>query len=271
MIQPTGKFAGVRPEGWKHGHLSLEGKVAIITGGTTGIGRSTALLLAAQGVRVALFGRRQDHLDEAVETLRDHGYDGLAFTTDVTDHTQLRAFFQEVDDELGGLDILVNNAGLAASTVSPGQEGDEGEDYQRFHYVLETNILGYMDCARQAARRMIDRGTGHIVNIGSMSAESKGAGSDVYVATKSAIRGFSEALAKQMGEHDVRVSLIEPGLTGADLFDGEKADPKVQRRMQEEKKMMTSEDIAEAILYCLIQPTRANVVSMQVHQLKSGK
>ncbi len=199
MSQAHAQKAPPKPKDWKHQPESLQGKRVLVTGGTTGIGRTTALLLAGTSI------------DAASE--------------------------------------------------------DGGQTYEQFRYIVETNLLGYMDCARQAAKRMTPDKRGHIVNVGSMSAESKSAGSDVYVATKSAIRGFSRALGKRLARHHIHVSLIEPGLTGADLFEDEKSDPAHQRQLQAKYQMMTSEDIAEAILYMLVQPLRCNVVGIQVHQL----
>jgi len=108
------------------------------------------------------------------------------------------------------VDILVNNAVQAAGSILD-------SDYSKWAYVVQTNVLGYMACCREAVDRMKARGGGHIVNVGSLSAKVRESGSDIYVATKAAIEGFSEALRKQVNEQGIKVTLIEPGLGGTDM------------------------------------------------------
>lgn len=236
---------------------SLSGKAIIVTGGTTGIGRATAVRLVAAGANVLIFGRNEKELTEALADLRDAG-DGQVhgLTADTSKPEDVKSVFQEADRLLGGLDILVNNAALAANSIVD-------SEYSEWEYVVQTNLLGYMSCCREAIDRMAAKGVGHIVNIGSMSAQVREPGSDVYVATKSGIEGFSESLRKNIGEKGVKVTLIEPGLVGTEMTVDQV--PKEEQPEQEaEGKMLKAEEIAEAVHYALIQPKRCDVVMIQI-------
>lgn len=233
---------------------NLEGKTAVITGGTTGIGRATALFLAAHGVRVLVFGRHEEELADTMKDLQTVSEEVYGMTADPADIDDIRRVFKEADEKLGDLDILINNAGLAAEDIS-------SMPYEKWEYIVRTNLLGYMACTKEAATRMKERGEGHIINIGSMSAEVREKGSSVYVATKSAIRGFSAALRKEVNSEGIKVTLIEPGSVGTDMTEEEVPE---QVRKEEDLKMLKAEDIAACIYYCLSQPRRCDVVQVQI-------
>ncbi len=234
---------------------SVEGKTVLVTGGTTGIGRATMLLLASRGARVMVFGRHRKELDDALQAA--HAIEGEVYglTADQADPSDVQRVFEELDSQLGRLDILVNNAAVAAGSVLEGSISD-------WRYALHANLLGYVHCSRLAVDRMREQEGGHIVNIGSMSADLRQAGSDIYAATKAAIQGFSESLRKQVNPMGIKVSLIEPGRVGSDLFEGR--DPDEQRRMEDSQEMLKAEDVAECVYYCLIQPPRCDVVEMRI-------
>lgn len=232
---------------------SLSGKAVVVTGGTTGIGRATALRLATAGARVLIFGRHQRELNDALEDIEGVGeVHGVA--ADQARHEDVGRVFEEVDQRLGGVDILINNAGVAAGTVLE-------SEYSHWLYVIQTNLIGYIDCCREALHRIKERGGGHIVNIGSLSAKEREAGEDIYTATKSGIRGFTESLRKSVNRRGIKVTLIEPGLVGTDLID-EPVDEQV--REEEELKMLKAEDIAECVYYALVQPPRCELILAQI-------
>lgn len=233
----------------------VEGKSILVTGGTTGIGRATAILLAAQGARVMIFGRHEQELNDALRDIREAGGDVLGLTADAADPNDIQRVFREVDKQMDTLDILINNAALGYGSVTEG-------GYQDWQYILHTNLLGYLAIAHEAVERMKANGWGHIVNIGSMSADVREKDSSVYVATKAGIQGFSESLRKEVNSLGIKVTLIEPGAVGTDMQS--QYSPEEQRQRQEELKMLKAEDIAACVLYTITQPKRCDVVSLQI-------
>jgi NADP-dependent 3-hydroxy acid dehydrogenase YdfG len=245
---------------YKYEPQSIIGKRAVVTGGTTGIGRSTAQRLIAAGANVLIFGLHPRELDDAMSDLRSPVGGNLhGLTADVTQIEEVEHVFAEADRLLGGVDILINNASIGAGSIV-------NTDYPSIAKAIQTNLVGYITCARQAIDRMKKTGGGHIVNIGSMSAHSCTRGSDVYVAAKCALIGFSESLSRQVMNDRIKVTLIEPGLVGSNMV-AEKVPVNEQPAKIEKHEMLMSEDIAECIHYVLTQPLRCdiNLVQIQPH------
>jgi NAD(P)-dependent dehydrogenase (short-subunit alcohol dehydrogenase family) len=236
---------------------SLKNKYVVVSGGTTGIGRATAALLAAQGANVFIFGRHAPDLRSTLEELADATGKVHGITADHSNSADVRRVFETVDREFGGLDIMINNAGISAGAITEGSDDE-------WRYALASDLNGYIDCSRRAVERMKARGGGHIVNIGSISAVHVNKGMSLYVTAKCAIEGFSRSLRKELGEHNIRVSLIEPGMVGTEILDGEWGDPEVQRREEERGAMLKPEDIAVAVHYCLTQPERCCISRLQI-------
>ena len=246
----------------------LAGRTVLLTGGTTGIGRTTALLLAANGARVLLFGRHGTELGDAMADFKKAGLTvamaedasaaqaaivGLIADAAVID--DLKRVFATVDQIFGKkLDALVNNAGVAIDKL-------EDASLEDIDYAIRTNTTAYLWCAKLAAERMGEGG--HVINVGSMSAEERGGGSPIYVASKSAVRGMSASLRKGLGEKGIKVTLIEPGATGADIQKYREQN----ETLPPQNKRMKAEDIAVAIALALVQPARCDVVSMQLEPL----
>jgi len=235
---------------------SVAGKAVLVTGGTTGIGKATALLLAKSGARVMIFGRHLAELDDALSIMKEQlfGEKIYGMLADVSEKSEIERVFLEVDEILGPIDILINNAGLGYAGIMKG-------DYDDWQYVLNTNLLGYMACAHEAVKRMETKHSGHIINIGSMSADTKGAGSSVYVATKAGINGFSTSLRKEVNSRGIKVSLIEPGAVNTDM---QSQSLQEKEKQVAELKMLEAEDIARAVGYILSQSVRCDVVFMQI-------
>jgi NADP-dependent 3-hydroxy acid dehydrogenase YdfG len=177
---------------------------------------------------------------------------------DQSRQSDIRRIFAEADRQLGGVDTLINNAAVSGESVLQGA-------YEDWQYVLNTNLLGYMACCREAIDRMRAKGEGHIVNVGSMSADLREEGGDVYVATKAGIQGFSESLRKQINKMGIRLSLIEPGRVDTQISP-QSEEKKRQKKAGQE--LIEPEDIAECIYYCLAQPPRVDVVHVQIRPLK---
>src|SRR5687768_13200536 len=233
---------------------SVNGKSVLITGGTTGIGRATAILLASQGARVMIFGRHDQELNDAVKDIQGTGGEVLGLTADTANPEDIKRVFQEVDSQMDKLDILINNAALGYKSIMEG-------GYEDWQYIINTNLLGYMAMAHEAIERMKAHGQGHIVNIGSMSADVREKGSSVYVATKAGTQGFSEALRKEVNPLGIKVTLIEPGSVGTDM---QPESPEEQRQKAEKMEMLKAEDIAACVLYTITQPKRCDVVMLQI-------
>ncbi|WP_433832648.1 SDR family oxidoreductase [Flavobacterium anhuiense] len=237
-------------------HDNICHKKIVITGGTTGIGKAIADLLVSLGGRVLIFGRDESAFYTAMDDIKAKSSKGEIFgeTADITKKEDIERIWERVDKVLGGVDILINNAALPAGGIMEG-------NYEDWKYVLETNILGYIAFAKEAVNRMKEQQSGHIVNIGSMSAEVKEKTGVIYVASKTAIRGFSTALRKEINPLGIKVSHVEPGAVTSDM----QPEPKeVQKEKIKEMEMLEAEDIAMSVLFCLCQPKRCDIVSMQV-------
>jgi NAD(P)-dependent dehydrogenase (short-subunit alcohol dehydrogenase family) len=182
--------------------LELNGRRALVTGASRGIGLAIARALAAEGVDVALVARGREALEQAAERVaRESGRRALAVTADTGDDASVTAMAQRVMDELGGVDILVNAAATAA-TGAPFTDDDlEGE----------INVRGYLRCARAVAPAMVDRGWGRIINISGLAARSTG--SIVGSVRNVAVAAMSKNLADELGPQGVNVVVVHPGMT----------------------------------------------------------
>jgi NADP-dependent 3-hydroxy acid dehydrogenase YdfG len=235
-------------------------KGVVITGGTTGIGRATALLLAKLGARVLIFGRHEVELNDAMLDLEKVSDEVYGLSADVSRTEEAERVFREADEKLGDIDVLVNNAALSG-------DGIMDHSLAESDYILRTNISGYIACAHEAILRMKKLGGGHIFNVGSMSAESRGKGSSLYTATKAAVRALSESLRKEVNEFGIKVTLIEPGAVGTDM---QPESPEEQREKEDAGEMLKAEDIAACIHYCLVQPPRCDVITVQIQPHKQA-
>jgi NAD(P)-dependent dehydrogenase (short-subunit alcohol dehydrogenase family) len=232
---------------------SLKGRKAIVTGGTTGIGRAIAVLLASEGAKVFVCGRTPEHLDDALNRIREVG-EGDGINVDLANQEEAGQFFNAAERYLGGLDIAVINAAVPADALA--ESGEQDTDYQ-----IAVDFTAYLTTTQAAAKRM-EAGS-DIVLIGSMSAVSRKGGDSIYVAAKSGIQGFAKSLREELAEQDIKVGLIEPGFTGAD-FQYPEFPPEKQRELIHQERMLRAEDIAVATHFMLGQPRRTAVSLMRV-------
>ena len=235
-------------------HTSLSGKRILLTGGTTGIGRATVNLLAQEGARVLTFGRHKPELQDALASFVDIGGEVTGLTADVATREGLEQVFKAVDERLGGIDILVCNAALGAQPIH------EMED-DAWRYVIETNLVGYLACARAALKRMRGAGGGHLVFVSSISTIIKAEGESVYSATKAGIEAFAETLRKEIAEENIKISVIQPGSVNTDM---QECSEDEKRKAVENEEMLHAEEIAEGILFVLTRPHRTDVVNMRI-------
>lgn len=236
------------------GGTPLAGRAAVITGASSGIGRATALALAAAGARVGLAARRAERLEELREEIGEGGGEALALPTDVTDYGQAEAMVRRAEEAFGGVDVLVNVAGVMLP--APIATADPA-DWRR---MVDVNLVGVLYATRAALPGMLERGNGHIVNVSSTSGRTHQPLFSVYAATKHGLGAFTEVLRKEVHPNRVRVTLFEPGPTASEL--GTHADPEIMEGMREDfanVEFLKAEDVAQGILWTLAQPERINV------------
>jgi len=239
----------------KTDHTPLDGQRILVTGGTTGIGRALVKMLVEEGAKVLTFGRHQPELDDSLANANGGPGEVSGLTADAATREGIEQVFQAVDDRLGGIDILVCCAALGAQ---PLHEMDEDE----WRYVIETNLIGYMSCARQAIKRMETTGGGQLLFVSSISSTIKAPGESVYTATKAGIDAFAETLRKEISEEkNIKITLIQPGSVGTDM----------QECSEEEKaeaianhEMLYAEELAETIVFALTRSPRTDVVTLRV-------
>jgi 3-hydroxy acid dehydrogenase/malonic semialdehyde reductase len=228
----------------------LDGKTAIVTGASSGIGAATARALRQAGVRVAAGARRVDRVEGDVP-----------LELDVTDAASCERFVEAAVRELGGLDILVNGAGLALGRDPFTDSTEEDEDV-----VLETNVHGLIRITRLCLPHVRDGG--HIVNLGSIAGRQAYENAALYVTSKFAVRGFTYALREDLLGRPIRLTTVDPGLveTGFSLvrFRGDAAKAGA---VYEGVEPMTPEDIAECVLFALTRPPHVNVDEIVVKAL----
>jgi 3-hydroxy acid dehydrogenase / malonic semialdehyde reductase len=220
----------------------LEGKIAIVTGASSGIGAATAAALAREGARVAGGARRVDRLETDVK-----------LELDVTDPASCERFVEAAVTELGGLDILVNNAGLSLGR-DPFWEGSEQDEQT----VLETDLHGLIRMTRLCLPHLRDGG--HIVNLGSVAGREPYPDAALYVTAKYAVRGFTYALRQDLLGRPIRLTTVDPGLVETNFS-------RVRFRGDEERAKavyagltpLTPDDVADCILFALTRPAHVNI------------
>jgi NADP-dependent 3-hydroxy acid dehydrogenase YdfG len=225
------------------------GRVAVITGASSGIGEATARALAADGHRVALLARRADRIHALAEEI---GNGAIAIEADVTDRESLLAAAERVQQELGGADILVNNAGVMLTAPFT---SEQREEHRR---MVETNLLGAMTTTEVFLDQLRANGGGELVNISSVAGRVAPAGFAAYAATKWGINGWSEALRVEL-QPDIRVTVIEPGAIATELSD-HITDAESKRAAKEYlDTAIPARDIAEVIAFAVSRPKRVTL------------
>jgi NADP-dependent 3-hydroxy acid dehydrogenase YdfG len=240
---------------------ALEGRVAAITGASSGIGAATARALAAEGAAVALRARRRARLEALAQEIEASGGRALVLEADIGDEEQARGFVEQAHSELGALSILVNNAGLML--LGPLEGADTG-DWRR---MVDVNVLGLLWCTHAALPLMRAGGGGDIVNLSSVAGRRADAGAAVYNLTKWGVTGFSEGLRQEALHSNIRVTCIEPGFVATEL-QAQNANPVVQQateRMREQiGQVLEAEDIAEAITFVVSRPGHVSINELLV-------
>jgi NADP-dependent 3-hydroxy acid dehydrogenase YdfG len=230
----------------------LKEKVAMITGASSGIGYATAVALSRAGAHVAVGARRIERLKE-LET--EMGKQLQIHELNVTDRSSCNSFVEATVKKWGTVDILVNNAGLMPLSFFKNNKVDEWEQ------MIDVNLKGVIYCTAAVIPHMLQKGSGHIVNMSSVAGRLVFAGGTVYCATKHAVTAFSEGLRIEFSSRSkIRVTCIEPGVVATELLDTI-TDESMSRFIETTKKMeaLQAQDIASAILYALEAPPHVNV------------
>jgi NADP-dependent 3-hydroxy acid dehydrogenase YdfG len=238
------------PRSLMRGHSGLmstdsnTGRVAVITGASSGIGEATARALAADGYRVALLARRADRIQALADELGDGA---IAIDADVTGRDSLVAAAERVKDQLGGVDVLVNNAGVML--LAP-FSSEQREEQRR---TVEVNLLGAMTATEVFLDELRDGG-GDLVNISSVAGRTARAGNAAYAATKWGLNGWSEALRQEL-QPDVRVIIIEPGAVATELVDHiTHGETKQATEQFYEATSIPADDVAQIIAFAVTRP-----------------
>ena len=192
--------------------MLLDGKIALVTGGSRGIGRAIALRLAEEGAKVAInYAGNHTAADEVKAIVEQRGGTAMIIQTDVSDSTAAAEMVARVHEELGGLDILVNNAGITRDTLLVRMKDED------FDAVINTNLKGIYACTKAAAKFMTKQRSGRIVNLSSVVGEIGNIGQTNYAAAKAGVIGFSKAAAKEFAARHVTVNVVAPGFIDTDM------------------------------------------------------
>jgi NADP-dependent 3-hydroxy acid dehydrogenase YdfG len=230
----------------------IEGKVVLITGGSTGIGAEVARLLAARGARVAVAARRADQLEAVVAEIAAQGGDAKAYTLDVTDKRQVEAVVAAVVTDFGRLDVLINNAGLMP--IRPMSEVNTDE----WDAMIDVNLKGTLYGIAAALPRFLAQDSGHIINLSSVAGVKVFApGGTVYSGTKFAVSAISEGLRQEVGDK-VRVTSIAPGAVDSDLKHSTSGTAR-DTVLDFYKKAIPAASVARAIAFAIEQPDDVDV------------
>jgi NAD(P)-dependent dehydrogenase (short-subunit alcohol dehydrogenase family) len=248
-----------------HTNRPLEGKVAIVTGATRGIGLAVAAALVESGADVVATGRTDEHVKQALEDLavapgaaktQKHGRFDVR-VTDVRDYASVEQAVNAAVHRFGGLDILVNNAGVGTFSEVAAQSLDD------WHKTIETNLTGVFHCCRAAIPHLRRRGGGWILNISSLASKNPFAGAAAYCASKAGLNAFSDALMQEVRYDDIRVSCILPGSVRTEFggtHDGAGTEWK-----------LAPEDIARVVVDLLLHDPRSLPSRVEIRPSKPRK
>ena len=235
---------------------SLEGKIILITGASSGIGAATARAFAEKGAKLLLCARRLNKLQEMEAELRDKGATDLfTFELDVTDRDEVEGTLNTLPDSWGEIDILVNNAGLARGLGKFWED-----DIENWEEMIDTNTKGLLYVTRTVVPGMVARNRGHVINLGSTAGHGAYPGGHVYCATKSAERAITDGLRIDLNGKSIRVTSIDPGMVETDFSNTRfRGDTQRASKVYEGVVPLTPEDIAETIVWTATRPAHVQI------------
>lgn len=236
-------------------------KIALITGATAGIGKATAERLAKEGFDIIITGRRKEKLQELQNLLqKEYKAEVLSLEFDVRNYTDVEKYLGNLPERWKNIDVLVNNAGLAVG-LNPIQEGVV-DDWER---MIDTNIKGLLYVTRTVSPGMVERKSGHIINIGSIAAKEVYVNGGVYCATKHAVKALSQGMRMDMVNYGIKVTLVCPGAVETEFSVVRfKGDQNRADKVYDGFVPLAAEDIADAIYYVVSAPDHVDVQDMLV-------
>ncbi len=228
----------------------------LITGASSGFGRATAELLAADGHRLVLVARRADRLAELKQSLKTNVFTAAV---DVTNKAQVEQFFGSLPAEFRAIDVLINNAGLAL-----GMEPAQAARLENWERMVDTNIKGLLYITRQALGDMTTRGAGLIINLGSVAGHAPYKGGNVYGATKAFVRQFSRNLRTDLLGTGIRVTSIEPGMAETEFSEVRLGDQAKAKAVYAGMRPLVAADIARTIAWVVDAPGHVNIDNIEI-------
>jgi NADP-dependent 3-hydroxy acid dehydrogenase YdfG len=235
--------------------MDLKNKVAVITGGNSGIGRAIANVLAAGGTKVALLARREEKLKEVKGEIEKAGGTAMTIPTDVTKEEDVEQAMGKIADEWGGIDILVSNAGLGIFKRVEEMSVDE------FDRHIDVMVKGAFVVTKQALPHLYARGAGHIIFISSLWAKRYCAKCTGYTAAKFGVRGLAQSLREEAREKNVKVTNVMPGTVATPFFDKADWDTDLSKAIQ-------PDDVAATVLHALQLPDRAVINEVEIEAIR---
>lgn len=234
-------------------------KTALVTGATSGIGRATAIRLANEGFRIILTGRRQERLDELKEDLAQKT-EVLTLNFDVRDKDKVKESIESLPPEFSTIDVLVNNAGNAHG-LDPIQDGST-EDWDN---MIDINVKGLLYVSKAIVPKMISRGVGHIINIGSTAGKEVYPKGNVYCASKHAVDAINQGMRMDLNEHGIRVGAVNPGLVETEFSEVRfKGDKDRAANVYKGFDPLKPQDIADIIHFVVTRPYHVNIADLVV-------
>lgn len=234
----------------------LKNKIVFITGATSGIGKACAYSFAKEKANLIINARREDLLNEIADDLRDnYGIKVLAFKMDVTDRDEVEKAIAAIPEEWKNIDVLLNNAGLAKGLAKLYED-----DPENWEVMIDTNVKGLLYVTRAIVPGMVERNSGHIINLGSIAGRIAYPKGGVYCATKHALNAITNSLRIDVNDKNIRVSTVDPGAVETNFslirFEGDKKKSDEVYRGYEQ---LVAEDIADCVLFCATRPPHVSI------------
>ncbi len=231
-------------------------KTVLITGATSGIGEATTRRFAKEGYNLIMTGRRAERLDVlAAELMENHGVKVMTLNFDISKRSEVEKAIGSLTGVWRTIDILVNNAGLAAG-LDPIQQGS----FEDWEQMIDTNIKGLLYVTRLVAPMMIEKGNGHIINIGSIAGKEVYAKGNVYSATKFSVDALTKAMRIDMLQYGIRISQVCPGAVETEFSEVRfKGDKQTAANVYKGYTPLTADDVAEAIWWIAARPAHVNI------------